>query len=143
MNLKHGLLLPLLVICASCSSKKSLTILSDPSGANVQINGRLVGKTPVTTTIDQSKAVDIFVEKSGYQCASRALTPEVSTMGAILWTEGDSKAKFIREDSVNFSLKKLETPTMPSKAVLPKVPAKPVKPAERSVPVLRDMPDFS
>ncbi len=143
MNLKHGLLLPLLMICVSCSSKKSLTILSDPSGANVQVNGRLVGKTPVTTTIDQSKAVDIFVEKSGYQCASRALTPEVSTMGAILWTEGDPKAKFIREDSVNFSLKKLDAPSMPLRPAQPKAPVKPSKPADRPVPVLRDMPSFS
>ncbi len=143
MNLKHGLLLPLVMICFSCSSKKTLTILSDPSGANVQINGRLVGTTPVTTEIDQSKAVDIFVEKAGYQCASRALTPEVSTMGAILWTEGDPKAKFIREDSVNFRLKKLEATSVPVRPVAPKVPARTAKPAERPVPVLRDMPNFS
>ena len=143
MNLKHGLLLPLVMICLSCSSKKSLTILSDPSGANVQVNGRLVGKTPVTTVIDQSKAVDICVEKAGYQCASRALTPEVSTMGAILWTEGDPKSKFIREDSVDFRLKKLETPTVPVKASLPKASVKPAKPVDRPVPVLRDMPNFS
>ncbi|MGH7986876.1 MAG: PEGA domain-containing protein [Candidatus Binataceae bacterium] len=45
-------------------------VSSDPSGANVSINGQKEGTTPYVTTVPSSKDLQIEVNKPGYQTAT-------------------------------------------------------------------------
>lgn len=51
-------------------SNEQVMINSDPSGANVSINGQQTGTTPYVTTVPSSQDLQIEVSKPGYQTAN-------------------------------------------------------------------------
>lgn len=128
----------------SCVGTKDFTVYTYPEGAEISINGEAVGKSPVTTEINQDKTLGILARKPGYMIASETITPQTSKFLAFVWTKDDPKAKYIEEDSVHINLQKIPTPasytpsTMPkytggggsTSAVLPEPPS------------LRPMPEF-
>lgn len=128
----------------SCVGTKDFTVYTYPEGADISINGEAVGKSPVTTEINQDKTLGILARKPGYMIASETITPQTSKFLAFVWTKDDPKAKYIEEDSVHINLQKIPTPasytpsTMPkytggggsTSAVLPEPPS------------LRPMPEF-
>jgi hypothetical protein len=48
-------------------AKKTVLVKSDPAGAEVILNGYLVGKTPVEIKIDEKQYNFISLSKSGYK----------------------------------------------------------------------------
>ncbi len=122
------------VFVASCSSTKNIVVRSSPPGADIVVNGRKVGETPASIPVDEKYPVEFVLEKEGYASAARTLTPEPTTMGRILWTAKDPRANAIRENEVEFSLKKLPA------ARAPRLPARATPPAQ--APALRSLPDF-
>lgn len=61
----------LLVVCSSCASilngpDQKVTIVSNPPGANIQINGQEAGITPATFRIIRAKNHVITLSKDGY-----------------------------------------------------------------------------
>ena len=134
----------LALMLVSCVGTKDFTVYTYPEGADISINGEAVGKSPVTTEINQDKTLGILARKPGYMIASETITPQTSKFLAFVWTKDDPKAKYIEEDSVHINLQKIPTPasytpsTMPkytggggsTSAVLPEPPS------------LRPMPEF-
>ncbi len=58
--------------CASCATMlkgttDQIMVSSDPTGADVSINGQQSGKTPFVTTVPSSQNLDIRLAKPGYQ----------------------------------------------------------------------------
>lgn len=63
----RALLAVLLVAAlAGCSTKRTLTIDSDPGGARVWVNGRLRGVTPVNVPFVHPSTWNVRLEKAGY-----------------------------------------------------------------------------
>lgn len=58
--------------CATLSGagKKEVTISSDPSGAQVYLNGDFVGETPVQHTVNPRDVPTLSIRKEGYKSAS-------------------------------------------------------------------------
>ena len=48
-------------------SRESLTVVSQPAGAKVQINGIDVGNTPLTTRVNGTNDQLVMVRKDGYE----------------------------------------------------------------------------
>lgn len=61
------LLLISLLSSFSSVSTKTILVKSDPTGAEVLLNGYNVGKTPVEIKIDDKKYNFISISKSGYK----------------------------------------------------------------------------
>ena len=61
--------------CAGIISgqSQSLSINSKPSDALVTINGKQVGRTPISATIDKEKSLVMTVEKDGYETLTMPL----------------------------------------------------------------------
>lgn len=61
--------------CASIISgtTQQLTFQSNPDGATVTISGRVIGKTPVTTTLKKAAGQSLLFSKDGYQPLSMNL----------------------------------------------------------------------
>lgn len=55
------------------AAKPELAITSEPSGAEIEIDGEFIGNTPTTVTAKQGKVV-VKVKKSGFQPWERTLT---------------------------------------------------------------------
>jgi hypothetical protein len=55
------------------ADKPQLTITSEPSGAEIEINGEFIGNTPSTVSIKEGKVV-VRVTKAGFQPWERTLT---------------------------------------------------------------------
>lgn len=73
-----------LLFCSGCASiingpDQKVTILSQPEGADILINGQEAGKTPATFMIVRSKNHEISVLKDGYHAETvqlkRSLSP--------------------------------------------------------------------
>lgn len=58
-------------------SRESLTIVSEPSGAKVQINGIDLGNTPLTTRVHGTTDQMIQVRKEGYETRSVLIASSV------------------------------------------------------------------
>lgn len=54
-------------------AKPQLTVTSEPSGAEIEINGEFVGNTPTTVAVKDGKVV-VKLKKSGFQQWERTLT---------------------------------------------------------------------
>ena len=50
-----------------------MTITSEPSGAEIEIDGEFIGNTPTTVTAKQGKVV-VKLKKAGFQPWERTLT---------------------------------------------------------------------
>jgi hypothetical protein len=61
--------------CASIISgtTQQLTFISNPEGAEVNVSGRIIGKTPITTTLKKKSGQSVVFTKPGYKQMSLAL----------------------------------------------------------------------
>ena len=74
LNYTHRALLPLLVVCAwsaGCAAKRTLTVVSEPSGATLRIDDRVVGVTPYTEEFYDYGTRRITLYKSGFKSQSQ------------------------------------------------------------------------
>lgn len=75
-----------LCVCA-CSffgpRMQTITISSEPEDADVIINGRPVGRTPLRQEVPRNEDLLIEIKKSGYQTEYRSSHRTVSTLGTL------------------------------------------------------------
>lgn len=64
-------------------STQQLTIKSNVDGATVEMNGRVIGQTPVSTMIEKRKDLLITVKKEGYQEATIPLNTTFDPMALV------------------------------------------------------------
>jgi hypothetical protein len=93
MNIPFRSLVSLLLVaciavsCPGCSFLGSRTqtigIASDPDGAEVTINGKHVGETPLEHQIRRSEVATILVKKAGYHSVTKSTNKIPSTLGAV------------------------------------------------------------
>jgi hypothetical protein len=60
------------IIATGCAtildgSDQTISVKSDPNGASVYMGDKLLGKTPITTTVKKEKDKQLTFKKSGYQ----------------------------------------------------------------------------
>ncbi len=61
------LMLPF-VIASAFTPGETLKVSSEPAGAEVQLNGRYVGKTPLEITVDYTRKTNfLYFSKTGFQ----------------------------------------------------------------------------
>ena len=63
---------------------EDVTINSDPSGADVRINGQPRGQTPLTLSLDSDKSYSIKVQKEGFESGHMQLGNEVGAGWVVL-----------------------------------------------------------
>jgi len=94
--LKNSIILSLLAVvmaltsgCASVisGSTQSMTIDSNPQGAEVSIDGAYVGITPLSLKIEKNKKETVSVRKNGYRPVSRDMTKQMDpvTILSVFW----------------------------------------------------------
>ncbi|MFC1589508.1 PEGA domain-containing protein [Pseudomonadota bacterium] len=71
--------------CASVISgtTQSVTIDSNPQGAEVSIDGAYIGATPITLKLAKNKKDTVSIKKEGYKSVSRDLTKTFDPVGII------------------------------------------------------------
>ncbi len=131
-----------LALC-SCYGTKDFTIITEPAGAQIAINGKKYEglRTPMTVEIAQDKDLGITAVKSGYEVATATVPTKTSTWGAILWNKHDSRAQYIEEDEVTIPLKKIPSAAGFTPTSMPGYQP-PSGISDSAVPALRDMPQF-
>ena len=99
----------LLVLCAAitgCTTDtdeslvQEVTITSIPPNAAVRINGKAVGRTPTTITLERNSNYDLAVGKGGY-------TPESAYLKPTLRTSGTGAMDYGFPEKINVTLSKL------------------------------------
>ncbi len=78
-TLRHLFGLVLLALVSGCASvvsgtSQQMTFQSSPEGATVTISGRLIGKTPITTTLKKEKNQAVVFSLEGYKPVTMQLT---------------------------------------------------------------------
>ncbi len=91
-----------LLLVVGCATIPSFTVLTDPSGADIYVDGALVGKTPATIKVEFKENAQMVTEKKilmvklpGYKVRKEVISLEgVSnkTLDLILVTESKNKA---------------------------------------------------
>jgi len=75
--------------CATIISgdTETVTFNSSPEGADVYIDGAIIGKTPVSIVLEKNKKDVVMLKKEGYQAVTRDLTKSYDpiTMLSIFW----------------------------------------------------------
>ena len=75
--------------CATIISgdTETVTFNSSPEGADVYIDGAIIGKTPVSIVLEKNKKDVVMFKKEGYQAVTRDLTKSYDpiTMLSIFW----------------------------------------------------------
>lgn len=94
----------------SCYGTKDFTVITEPAGALITINGKEVGTSNLTMEIEQSKDLGIVATKPGYQTAARTVETKVNRFLSFIWTDESPYAKYIEEDSVTIPLQRIMTP---------------------------------
>lgn len=64
-------------------SSQSLTVNSEPPGANVLINGTLAGTTPLQHQVPRRGDLTVEVQKAGYKPQSRMTGRKLSSVGIV------------------------------------------------------------
>ena len=64
-------------------SSQSLTVNSDPPGANVLINGTLAGTTPLQHQVPRRGDLTVEVQKTGYTPQTRVTGRKLSSVGIV------------------------------------------------------------
>lgn len=78
------LILPYLSACSLFGPRmQTLTISSDPEGANVRVNGENVGSSPLRVQVHRSQDVLIEAHMAGYETAYRSSHRTLSTLGLV------------------------------------------------------------
>ena len=145
MRFKHIFLGIACACLAACQGQKPFTIITNPQGATVSINGKqLPGVTPLTVEVDQDKDLGIVVEKDGYAVGSATVQTKTSWFGALLWTESSPHSRYIEEDEIVIPLEKIRTnstytPTILEPFSFPE-DTNPLK--DSQPPALRPLPEF-
>jgi hypothetical protein len=77
----------LAVYAVGCSfvvpPNQSITINSNPSGAEVHLNGNFVGVTPGQYSVPRNQEQNVMITKDGYNPAMRTTTRQLSTTGIL------------------------------------------------------------
>jgi hypothetical protein len=78
-----ALLFTLILLTSGCASiikgsKQEITFNSDPDGAKVTISGRVIGITPITTSIDRKSEQTLVFEKEGYKSVTMPLSTTIN-----------------------------------------------------------------
>lgn len=138
-------LLPLLACCvlvASCAGTKNVTITTAPEGADIAINGKNVGRSPLTLELEQSKTLGIVAHKDGYELGTATVPTKAHWFLALLWTKDDPKAQLLTQDAVHIPMKKIPSAANFTPVPLPAFapPAGTFPERESEVPALRPMP---
>jgi len=75
--------------CATVISgtTQTLTFNSEPSGAEVYLDGARVGTTPVSLSVKKNKKDSVMIQKEGYKAVSRDITKSYDpvTILSIFW----------------------------------------------------------
>ena len=75
--------------CATIISgdTETVTFNSSPEGADVYIDGAIIGKTPVSIVLEKNKKDVVMFKKEGYQAVTRDLTKSYDpiTMLSFFW----------------------------------------------------------
>ncbi|MEO8377987.1 MAG: PEGA domain-containing protein [Candidatus Sumerlaeota bacterium] len=82
------LLIPtMLMYSTSCSllapRSQSLSISSEPAGADVIVNGERIGMTPIQTKINRKDDASIMIRKDGYKSVTKETGRELSGVGIV------------------------------------------------------------
>lgn len=81
------LLFVMLIQLSGCSlfvgSRQSITVASDPAGAEILINGENFGASPATGTIRRDEPASIMVRKKGYETVTRSTSTRLSGWGIV------------------------------------------------------------
>lgn len=132
------------VLLASCAGTKTFTVRTSPTGADVVINGKNVGKTPLTLEVKQTKDLGIVTHKDGYELGSATVHTKPNWFLALLWTKTDPKAQVLEQDSVHINMKKIPSAAdfkpEPLPAFAPPTGTFPER--ESEVPALRPLPQM-
>lgn len=139
--------LPLLACCvllASCAGTKNFTVRTAPEGADISINGKYVGKSPLTLEVEQTKTLGIVAHKAGYELGSATVPTKSHWFLALLWTKNDPKAQVLTKDSVHIDMKKIPSAANFTPVPLPAFapPAGTFPERESEAPALRPMPQM-
>ena len=85
------LILSVLFLSSSCATimtgkTQEVTFDSEPQGAEVTVNGRVIGKTPTTIQLDKKTDQSVSFKLEGYKTQTRTLETKVSAwfMGNIV-----------------------------------------------------------
>lgn len=91
----------------SCVGTKKITILTQPDGAEISINGTPQGKTPLVLEVKQTKALGIVASKPGHEVTAYTVPTRTNWWLSLLWTKNDPRAQYIEQDEVMITLKKI------------------------------------
>ena len=81
--LKNSLLiLSILILTSSCATimtgkTQEVTFDSEPQGAEVAVNGRVIGKTPTTIQLDKKQDQSVSFKLEGYKTQTRRLETKI------------------------------------------------------------------
>ena len=99
------------VFAAGCSSivkgrSQEVTFQSSPEGASVLVDGRIIGKTPITTSLQKKSGQNIVFEKEGYKTLTMVLETRMSgwfwgniVLGGVLGSTTDGVTGAVHEYS--------------------------------------------
>ena len=76
------LILSILIFISSCATimtgkTQEITFDSEPQGAEVTVNGRVIGKTPTTIQLDKKKDQSVSFKLEGYKTQTRRLETKI------------------------------------------------------------------
>ena len=78
------LIVPYFCACSFFGSNvQTITVSSDPAGAEVLLNGTRVGETPLRTQVPRREELLVEVRKPGYETAYRSASRTLSTLGIL------------------------------------------------------------
>ena len=96
-TIKSIIIISLVLFLAGCatlfsSSSDTITFISDPKGAEVYLNGDLLGKTPVTKEVEREffKTMVIVIKKKGYKTKEFNLRNTLTTAAIFNLTSAPS-----------------------------------------------------
>lgn len=141
-------LAPLLLcfVLVSCVGPRTLTIRTAPKGADIVINGKHEGKSPLTKEFPQTESLGIVAHKDGYTVGSATVPTTYHWFYAFLWTKNDPKARIFdwEGDEVNITMHKIESAADYRPEPLPAYTdtASFPKPGSEGAPALRPMPEL-
>jgi hypothetical protein len=83
-----GCALASLVFISGCASvtrgtKDTLVVETDPVGANVRLSTGQTGKTPTSFQLPRKNALDVFIEKEGYEPITVHVSSQISGRGSV------------------------------------------------------------